>query len=89
MRATVQKSGTISLTERESAILDIVKIYGHCSSSDVKAALPGNQELLLVMRAMHGMVEKGLLKRIIVNERNVYRLNTYYLRRTVGHIRLK
>jgi hypothetical protein len=89
MSAVIQKSGAISLTERESAILDIVKIYGHCNSSDVKAALPGNHQLLLVMRTMHKMVESGLLKRIVVNERSVYQLNTYYLRRRANHIRLK
>jgi Fe2+ or Zn2+ uptake regulation protein len=89
MSAILQKSEPISLTEQESVILDIVKIYGHCNSSDVKAALPGNHELLLVMRTMHRMVESGLLKRVVVNGKSVYRLNTYYLRRKVNHIRLK
>jgi hypothetical protein len=89
MRAIIQKPGAISFTERESVILDIVKIYSHCNSSDVKAALPGNQELLLVMRTLHGMVEKGLLKRVVVNNRSVYRLNTHYFRQTVNPLRVK
>jgi hypothetical protein len=89
MSTAAQKLRTVSLTERESAILEIVNTRSHCSSSDVNDALPGNQELLLVMRAMHSMVERGLLERVVIDEKRVYRLRPNYLRRKANRIPLR
>jgi hypothetical protein len=68
----------IPVFNKEMSVLETVHKIGPCTSSQVKEALQGNQELLLVMRILHGLLAKGLLERIVVDGERFYKTKSNF-----------
>jgi hypothetical protein len=78
MNLVYKKRNIISVLQRDLRILEIVDMLGPCSPSQVKEHFTDNPELLLVMRAMHDLVERGLLGRIVINNVRLYKTKANY-----------
>jgi hypothetical protein len=59
-------------------ILEIIDKLGPCGPSQVREQFSDNPELLSVMRAMHDLVERGLLARVVVNNVKLYKTKSNY-----------
>ena len=78
MRVLVKKRKVITVFDTDLSILELINNIGPCSSSEVKERLSNNVELLLVMRALHNLVERGLLERVSINGKSLYRTKSNY-----------
>ncbi|MEO5600269.1 MAG: hypothetical protein ABIR06_05005 [Cyclobacteriaceae bacterium] len=78
MKLALSKRKNISLLEKDLLILETINKLGPCSSTEVKENLFKNEELLFVMRAMHTLVERGLLDRISIKGKMLYRTKRNY-----------
>ena len=63
----------IPVFSKEMSVLETVHKLGPCTSSQVKDALQGNLELLMVMRTLHSLLAKGLLERVVVDGERFYK----------------
>jgi hypothetical protein len=78
MELILKRKNTISVFERDIRILEIVNKLGPCGPPQVKEELADNPELLLVMRAMHNLVDRGLLSRVVINNTRLYKVKSGY-----------
>lgn len=56
----------------------MIDSIGPCSSEKVHENLSPKAEFLIVMRALHTLVEKGFLQRLIINKKQLYRTSRQY-----------
>lgn len=66
----------ITLLEREAEIVEVMREKEACSSLEVDAMIK-YPDLLTTMRTIHAMEAKGLLERVNVNGRKLFRLKRY------------
>jgi hypothetical protein len=78
MEPVVKRRNTISVFEKDIRILEIINKLGPCSPPQVKDQLADNPELLLVMRAMHNLVDRGFLTRVVINNVRLYKVKPNY-----------
>lgn len=72
-----QKSN-IRISDQELQVLEVINDLGPCSSDKVFEKMPQKIEFLFVIRMLHGLVEKGFLQRIIINQKQLYRTSRQY-----------
>lgn len=68
----------VRVSDQELELLGIINTLGPCTSEKVHEALNTKPEYLFVMRCLHRLVEKGFLKRIIINQKQLYRTSRNY-----------
>ena len=68
----------VRLSDQELQILETIDGLGPCSSEKVHENLDSKFEFLFVMRTLHTLVEKGLLQRIIINKKQLYKTSRNY-----------
>jgi len=68
----------IRITDSELYLLEAVHTHGPCSSEKVHENLDPQPDYLIVIRTLHGLVEKGFLQRIIINKKQLYRTSRQY-----------
>jgi hypothetical protein len=78
MEQILKRRNPISIFERDIKILEIINKLGPCSPPQVKDLLADNPELLLVMRAMHNLVDRGFLARVVINNVRLYKVKPNY-----------
>ena len=66
------------ITDKELELLAVINNLGACSSEKVHEHMDAKADYLSVMRALHGLVEKGFLQRIIINKKQLYRTSRQY-----------
>ena len=72
----------VRITDKELELLEIINSLGPCTSEKVHESLEAKFEYLFVLRSLHRLVEKGFLKRIMIDKKQVYRTSKNY-----SHIR--
>lgn len=68
----------VRISDKELELLEIINNLGPCSSEKVHETLNSKTEFLIVMRALHALVEKGFLQRLIINKKQLYRTSRQY-----------
>lgn len=68
----------IQISGKELELLEIINNLGPCSSEKVHETLNSKSDFLMVMRALHTLVEKGFLQRLIINKKQLYRTSRQY-----------
>lgn len=68
----------IRISDHELALLERVNTLGPCSSEKIHESMDPRPEYLLVMRALHGLVAKGFLQRVIINQKQFYKTSKHY-----------
>ena len=68
----------IRITDKEFELLGVINTLGPCSSEKVHESMDPKTDYLIVMRTLHGLVEKGFLQRIIINKKQLYRTSRQY-----------
>lgn len=76
--ATPRKRNKVWISEQELALLEAINQLGPCSSEQLHEHLQPKFELLFVMRSLHSLVEKGFLRRIVINHKQLYRTARNY-----------
>ena len=66
------------MSDHELELLEAINQLGPCSSEQLHEHLHPKFELLFVMRSLHGLVEKGFLQRIVINNKQLYRTARNY-----------
>jgi hypothetical protein len=79
MNLVAKRKNTIAVLEKELTILEAVNGLGPCSAFRV-ADVINKSDILSVMRTMHTLVDKGLLERITINNRKLYKTRSNYKR---------
>jgi hypothetical protein len=62
----------VSVSAMEFLVLETVYNYGPCSAVHVTHLLGEDADLLLVLRTLNEMMDRGFLKRITINNSNFY-----------------
>jgi Fe2+ or Zn2+ uptake regulation protein len=62
----------VKVSELQLSVLNVVYRLGPCSSEAVKDNLEEKVNLLAVMRALHQLLEMGVINRVTVNHRSFY-----------------
>ena len=70
--------GILNISDDELQLLELVNKVGPCTSEEVHVMVDSGIELLLVMRRLHILVEKGFLQRITINSKLMYRTARNY-----------
>lgn len=78
MSQVYKKKNNVRLSDEELEFLKVVNHLGPCSSQKVYEFLEERFDLLIVMRSMHALVEKGFLQRIIINKTQLYKTTRNY-----------
>lgn len=73
-----RNKNNVRISDKELELLEVINSVGPCSSEKVHEILDPKSEFLLVMRTLHGLVEKGFLQRIIINKKQLYRTSRQY-----------
>lgn len=68
----------VRISDTEVALLETINDLGPCSSEKVHESIEPKLEYLFVMRMLHTLVEKGFLKRVIINQKQLYRTSRNY-----------
>ena len=68
----------VRITDKELELLEVIDMLGPCSSDKVHESTEAKTDYLLVMRTLHGLVEKGFLQRIIINKKQLYKTSRQY-----------
>lgn len=68
----------VNLSGREIQLLELINKMGPCSSQEVHQAFHPEENLLLVMRSLHSLVQMGFLQRVIINKKQLYRTSRKY-----------
>ena len=68
----------VRISDKELELLKVINNLGPCSSDMVYESMEQKIEFLLVMRALHRLVEKGFLQRIIINQKQLYKTSRNY-----------
>ena len=68
----------VRINDKELELLEVIHNLGPCSSEKVHETLQPSGGYLIVMRTLHGLVEKGFLQRIIINQKQLYRTSRQY-----------
>lgn len=69
---------TISIFEKDFAILETVYASGPCTAEKVHRLLDEKSDLLQIMRRMHILVDRGLLERIVLDKQRLYKVKSNY-----------
>jgi hypothetical protein len=73
-----KKEFYISIFGKELSILEAVGSMGPCTAAQVQEKLNDGTALLLVMRRMHILADRGLLERITLNKQRFYQVKPNY-----------
>ncbi|MGC1243119.1 MAG: BlaI/MecI/CopY family transcriptional regulator [Chryseosolibacter sp.] len=78
----------VRITDQELALLEVINSLGPCTSEKVHEAADTRFEYLYVMRSLHGLVEKGFLQRVIINQKQFYKTsrNYNYIKSFLNHL---
>jgi predicted transcriptional regulator len=68
----------VSISDWELSLLELIDGLGSSSSDRIHEAVTPKQEYLHIIRTLHGLVEKGLLERIIINKKQFYKTSRQY-----------
>jgi len=68
----------VQITDKELEILQLINDLGPSTSEKVHESADPKFEYLYVMRCIHGLVEKGFLRRIIINKKQLYMTSRNY-----------
>lgn len=68
----------VRITDKELELLQLINDLGPCTSEKVHEYADPTSEYLVVMRRLHGLVQKGFLRRIIINNKQLYRTSKNY-----------
>ena len=68
----------VRVSDQELELLGIINSLGPCTSEKVHEALNTKPQYLFVMRSLHQLVEKGLLQRVIINQKQLYKTSRTY-----------
>lgn len=68
----------VRINDKELELLEAINTLGPCSSEKVHESIEPKVDYLLVMRTLHGLVQKGFLQRIIINKKQLYRTSRQY-----------
>lgn len=68
----------VKISDKELELLELINNLGPCSSEKVHETLNSKTDYLIVMRALHALVEKGFLQRLIINKKQLYRTSRQY-----------
>ena len=74
----VAKGKNVNLSEQELELLKVINDLVPCSSEMVHEQTREKFPLLLVMRSLHALLEKGFLQRAIINNKQLYRTSRSY-----------
>ena len=74
----VSRGRNVNISELELELLRVINNLGTCSSETVHETLNNKLDFLFVMRSLHALVEKGFLQRIIINNKQLYRISRSY-----------
>jgi hypothetical protein len=77
MNVVAKRKKTIAVLDKELTILEAVNGLGPCSAFQVVDVID-KSHILSVMRTMHTLVDKGLLERVTVNNRKLYKTRPNY-----------
>lgn len=77
MSLVLKNRKVIAVLEKELSILEAIHNLGPCTPFQVNNVLT-NSPLLLVMRTMHSLVDKGLLERVTINNQKLYKTRANY-----------
>ena len=69
---SLTKHRTIDVTPLQFVVLEAVHNNGPCSSIHVAHLLGDDADHLMVMRSLHQLVDKGLMRRITINNSSFY-----------------
>ena len=72
------RNKNVSISEEEVRLLEVIDSYGPLSSQKVHEAIDQKFDYLFVMRCLHRLVEKGFLKRAIINKTQLYKTSRNY-----------
>ena len=78
MTTFTKKHPAFLISDGERAMLEIVNRIGPCSTTQVHEHMSGKYDLLPIMRCMHMLVDRGLLKRVAVKGQLLYKVNPNY-----------
>ena len=68
----------VQITDQELELLNLINRLGPTTSDKVYEQLESKSDFLSVMRALHGLAEKGFLHRIIINKKQLYKTSRQY-----------
>ena len=68
----------VRITGEELELLNVIDRLGPCTSDKVHEQLDNKSDYLMVMRALHGLAEKGFLQRMIINKKQLYKTSRHY-----------
>jgi len=74
----VFKGRNLSISDKELELLELVNHLGPCTSDQVHESSEEKFEFLFVLRTLHKLVEKGVLQRVIINKKQLYRTSRNY-----------
>jgi predicted transcriptional regulator len=78
MEAGIKRQFSITVSDKEFPLLEIVYRNGPCTSSEVYDHLHGNLDLLEVMRILHDLMDRGLIEGMMIDKQRLYRVKTNY-----------
>lgn len=68
----------VRINDKELELLEAISTLGPCSSEKVHESIEPKIDYLVVMRTLHGLVQKGFLQRIIINQKQLYKTSRQY-----------
>jgi len=72
------KAKDVRITDEELNLLEVINELGPSSSQRLHEHLDQKFEYLFLIRSLHRLVEKGLLRRLIINKTQLYKTSRTY-----------
>jgi predicted transcriptional regulator len=74
----LKKAKDVRISDEELQLLEVINQLGPSSSQRVHEYLGQKFEYLFLIRCLHRLVEKGFLRRLIINKTQLYKTSRSY-----------
>jgi hypothetical protein len=72
------KAKDVRITDEELDLLEVINELGPSSSQRLHEYFDQKFEYLFLIRSLHRLVEKGFLRRLIINKTQLYKISRTY-----------